>query len=154
MKFLCALFASLMAGAALLPAQEPTPAAPASAPVSDAEVAARETALTLAGAFANDGFRMRDGHWCEAISEGGKKSIEVNLYAGNQYWFSVGATPEAKEIKVKIFDETGAQANTESYAEGSTAAAGLRAESSGPYYVQIEETAGADATFCLVYSYK
>ncbi len=29
---------------------------------TDQEVAARETALELAGAFSNDGFKLRDGH--------------------------------------------------------------------------------------------
>ena len=34
---------------------------------TDAEVAARKTALDLAGAFANDGFKTRDGHWCGTV---------------------------------------------------------------------------------------
>jgi len=53
-----------------------------------------------------------------------------------------------------VFDETGAQVNTESYAEGATAAAGLMPTASGPYFVQVEEVKGEPATFCLVYSYK
>ena len=31
---------------------------------TDAEVQARKDALDVAGAFANDGFKIRDGHWC------------------------------------------------------------------------------------------
>lgn len=139
-------------------AQSPGPASAPSAETSaaptNAEVAARESALALAGAFANDGFKVRDGHWSRPLVKGAKQAIEVNLYAGNEYWFSVGATSEAKALAVKIFDESGAQVNTESYAEGMNAAAGLKPESSGPYFVQVEETEGADATFCLVYSYK
>ena len=30
---------------------------------TDAEVQARKDALDVAGAFANDGFKIRDGHW-------------------------------------------------------------------------------------------
>ena len=36
-------------------------------PESDAEVAARKVALDLAGAFSNEGFKMRDGHWSGTI---------------------------------------------------------------------------------------
>ena len=31
---------------------------------TDAEVNARKNALDVAGAFTNDGFKLRDGHWC------------------------------------------------------------------------------------------
>ena len=30
---------------------------------TDAEVRARKDALDVAGAFSNDGFKIRDGHW-------------------------------------------------------------------------------------------
>jgi len=36
-------------------------------PESDTEVAARKAALDLAGAFSNEGFKMRDGHWSGTI---------------------------------------------------------------------------------------
>ncbi len=31
---------------------------------TDAEVQARKDALDVAAAFSNDGFKIRDGHWC------------------------------------------------------------------------------------------
>ena len=34
------------------------------------EVAARNTALELAGAFGNDGFKLRDGNWAGTIAPG------------------------------------------------------------------------------------
>lgn len=136
------------------PSPSPSPTSTPGAMPTDAQVAARETALTLAGAFANDGFKVRDGYWTGDLTEGGTKTIEVNLYAGNQYWFSVGTAAEGKEYKVTVFDESGAQVNTESYVEGATAAAGLLPTASGPYYVQVEEVKGEPSTFCLVYSYK
>ena len=37
---------------------------------TDQEVAAREVALELAGAFANDGFKLRDGHWAGTLAPG------------------------------------------------------------------------------------
>ena len=153
-RFLASL---ISLGLCALPALAQSPAEPSASSVvlkTDDEVAARETALILAGAFANEGFKMRDGHWCDSLIEGGKKTIQVNLYAGNQYWFSMGATPAAQELKVTVFDESGAQVNTESYAEGVTAAAGIISAASGPYFVQVEEVKGTPSTFCLVYSYK
>ena len=76
---------------------------------TDQEVAARQVALELAGAFANDGFKLRDGHWVGVLAPNEGKTVAVNLYAGNEYWFSAGATEKAKKLAVEVFDETGAQ---------------------------------------------
>ncbi len=65
---------------------------------NDKEVEARKVALDLAGAFSNDGFKIRDGHWAGALKKGEQAVLAVNLYAGNQYWFSVGADGERQEI--------------------------------------------------------
>src|SRR5712691_9193288 len=75
---------------------------------TDQEVAARQVALELAGAFGNDGFKLRDGHWAGTIAPNESKLVAVNLYAGNQYWFSAGATEQAKKLAVEVFDEMGA----------------------------------------------
>src|SRR5438067_13720197 len=77
------------------------------APESDSEVAARKAALDLAGAFTNEGFKMRDGHWSGTIKPKEHALIAVNLYSGNQYRFSVGATEPGKKISVNVYDETG-----------------------------------------------
>ena len=98
---------------------------------SDQEVAARRTALDLAGAFTNDGFKLRDGHWAGAINAGDHAVIAVNLYAGNQYWFSAGANETAKKIGVDIYDENGRQLAAENYNAGEKAAAGFSPASSG-----------------------
>jgi hypothetical protein len=74
---------------------------------TDSEVEARKTALDLAGAFSNDGYKIRDGNWSGSIKPKESLIIQVNLYAGNAYWFSVGATPQAKKLAVTIYDETG-----------------------------------------------
>ena len=123
-------------------------------PESDSEVAARKAALDLAGAFTNEGFKMRDGHWSGTIKPKEQALIAVNLYAGNQYWFSVGATAPAKKISVNLYDETGKLMQTESYNEGDRAAAGFSPTSSGQYYVLVELVEGDASSVCLVYSYK
>jgi hypothetical protein len=121
---------------------------------SDREVNARKLALEVAGAFTNDGFKMRDGHWCGALKPHDLALIAVNLYAGNQYWFSVGVVDPAKKVAVNVYDETGKQVTTENYSEGEKAAAGFSPTSSGQYFVSVDLIEGNESNFCLVYSYK
>jgi hypothetical protein len=123
-------------------------------PVSDAEVEARRSALELAAAFSNEGYKLRDGQWIEPIKSNDQKVVQVNLYAGNQYWFSAGATAHAKKLEVSIFDETGKPVQTEEYQGQGRAAAGFTAEISGPYFVRVTQVEGEPAIFSLVYSYK
>ena len=89
---------------------------------NDREVAARNIALDLAGAFSNDGFKIRDGHWAGAIKQGEQAVLTVNLYAGNQYWFSVGADESAKKFALQIFDENGKAVSTENFEDEERAA--------------------------------
>lgn len=121
---------------------------------SDAQVEARKVALDLAGAFANDGFKLRDGHWSGPIKKGDQAIVAVNLYAGNQYWFSVGASPTAKKISVQLYDEAGKPLETEAYEDEEKAAAGFSPTMSGQYFVTISSTEGDASTYCLVYSYR
>jgi hypothetical protein len=125
-----------------------------SSPESDSEVNAHKAALDLAGAFSNEGFKIRDGHWSGTIKLHDHALIAVNLYAGNQYWFSVGATEVAKKLAVNVYDETGRLVQTESYNEGDKAAAGFSPTSSGQYYVMVDLVDGNESSVCLVYSYK
>src|SRR2546423_7039303 len=104
---------------------------------TDREVEAHKTVLDLAGAFSNDGFKMRDGHWTGALKQKENALVAVNLYAGNQYWFSVGAVEPAKKIDVAVYDETGNRVTTERYNDGEKAAAGFTPSSSGQYYVSV-----------------
>jgi hypothetical protein len=121
---------------------------------TDAEVQARKDALDVAAAFSNDGFKIRDGHWCGVVKPHDHSLIAVNLYAGNQYWFSASATAPAKKIAVSVYDETGKQVTTESYDNGDKAAAGFAPPSSGQYFVSVDLVEGEQSSFCLVYSYK
>ena len=130
-------------------------AANTSAPAqTNTEVEARKSALDLAGAFTNDGFKIRDGHWCGTIKPHDHALIAVNLYAGNQYWFSAGATEQAKKIAVSVYDEGGKQVTTEGYNAGEKAAAGFSPTNSGQYFVSVDLVEGQEGSFCLVYSYK
>jgi hypothetical protein len=121
---------------------------------TDREVQAHKLVLDLAGAFSNEGFKMRDGHWTGPVKQNENALVAVNLYAGNQYWFSVGAVEPAKKIQVALYDETGQRVTTEMYNDGDKAAAGFTPTSSGQYYVSVGLVEGDESTYCLVYSYK
>jgi len=122
--------------------------------VSDGEVAARRTALDVAGAFANDGFKLRDGFWAGQFAPGKSKILQVNLYAGNEYYFTLGATAGAKKVLVTVYDETGKPVSGEPYQDTSVAAAGFSPNNSGIFFVKVEVVDGAAADYCLIYSYK
>jgi len=121
---------------------------------TDQEVAARAVALDLAGAFSNDGFKLRDGHWAGTLAPHESRLIAVNLYAGNEYWFSAGATGEAKKLTVEVFDETGAPVTTQIYNSGTKAAAGFPVSKSGEYFIRVSLAEGEAAGVCFLYSYK
>lgn len=121
---------------------------------TDAEVDARKNALDVAGAFTNDGFKLRDGHWCGTVKNAAHSIIAVNLFAGNQYWFAAGATDPAKKIAVSVYDEGGKPVKTDQYDAADRAAAGFTPTDSGQYYVSVDLVEGAPSSFCLIYSYK
>jgi hypothetical protein len=121
---------------------------------SDTEVKARQTALDLAGAFTNDGFKIRDGHWSGSVKPNEPALIAVNLYAGNQYWFAAAAADDGKKVGVKIYDESGNQVTAENYEAGEKAAAGFSPENSGQYFVSVSLLEGEPGSVCLVCSYK
>jgi len=121
---------------------------------TDEEVEAHKLVLDLTGAFSNDGFKLRDGHWTGTIKPQERALIAVNLYAGNQYWFSAAANAKAKKISVTVYDENGKPVVTETYNSGNKASAGFSPTSSGQYFVSLGLLEGEPTTFCLVYSYK
>jgi hypothetical protein len=121
---------------------------------TDEEVEAHKQVLDLTGAFSNEGFKLRDGHWAGLVKPSERTLIAVNLYAGNQYWFSAAANAKAKKIAVEVYDESGKPMVTETYNSEGKASAGFSPESSGQYFVSLGLLEGEAATFCLVYSYK
>ena len=122
---------------------------------TDEEVEAHKLVLDITGAFTNDGFKLRDGHWTGMIKPHERTLVAVNLYAGNQYWFSAAAAnTKARKISVNVYDESGKAIVTEMYNAGDKASAGFSPTSSGQYFVALSLIEGEPTTFCLVYSYK
>jgi hypothetical protein len=139
---------ALLLGTVLLAAVVSLPAQ------TDEEVEAHRHVLDLTGAFSNDGFKLRDGHWAGEIKPAERAVIAVNLYAGNEYWFSAAANTKAKKISVDLYDESGKPLTTEVFNEGERASAGYSPTNSGQYFVAVSLLEGEPTTFCLVYSYK
>lgn len=133
-------------------AQTPTPS-PSPTP-ADRQPLARSRALELAGAFSNDGYKVRDGFWSGTLEKGKPLFLQVNAFGGNDYWFSAAASTPARKISVSVFDETGQPAGGETFEDGPVAAAGAVPVTSGPLIIRVLMTDGEKADFCLVYSYK
>ena len=56
-----------------------------------------------------------------AAPAGEPQVVTVNLYAGNQYCFSLGATDKSKKVAVTVFDETGKQVEDEQFHQEASA---------------------------------
>jgi hypothetical protein len=121
---------------------------------TDDQVAARSDVIDLAGAFQNDGFKIRDGNFYGQVSKDHSQIVAVNLYSGNAYWFTASTGQKADRLKVSLFDDSGKPVGYLPYQSGSRAAAGFSPDASGLYYVKVALEEGQPATFCLIYSYK
>jgi len=139
---------------ALHAAPEPSPAPKPAADSSGAEALARSSALELAGAFSNDGYKIRDGFYFGELAPGKSVVVEVNLFAGNEYWFCAAANAPARKLGVKVYDEKGALVEQQYYAEGAKAASGIVAAESGRYLVKVTLAEGEKSPVCFIYCYK
>ncbi len=131
-------------------------------PASEIPTESHRLALETAGAFANDGFRTRDGEWSASLEKGKPLFLKVTLFAGNRYWF-VAATPVAGiKLRITLYDPSGKPLKSEQWQdpdhhEGGRAAAGVAPEASGQYFVAMEavETRSPGAVeACIVATYK
>jgi hypothetical protein len=151
------LFLALIATISLLHAQEASPS-PSAAPDDDAasaaQAAARSAALDLAGAFSNDGYKIHDGFYFGDIESTKSVEIEVNLFAGNEYWFCAAVNDPGRSLKVDVYDENGVRVEQQGYQDGPRTAAGVVAATSGKYLVKVTLAEGGKSTFCLIYCYK
>lgn len=141
----CALLSSFLALATTL----------AASPVSsDAAITCRRAALELAGAWTNDGFRLRERSWAGTLPEGRPALARVNLLVGNRYWFTAATNAASTTLSVTIYDSRGKPVTSESHQDGPLAAAGFEPTISDTYTIGVSETNGTPVPFCLIYSYK
>jgi hypothetical protein len=147
--WLCPIWLLLVLSSELFAQGDPSPT-----PTPETDVSARSKALELAGAFSNDGYKIRDGYWPGEIEPNRPQFLEVNLFSGNEYWFSAAINPPGRKIAVAVFNEIGKPTDFQTYEDGQVAAAGFVPEVSGRYYVKLTLLEGEKAQFCLLYSYK
>lgn len=121
---------------------------------TDEQVAARSDVIDFAGAFQNDGFKIRDGNFFGKVSKDHSEVVAVNLYSGNAYWFTASTGQKVEKLKLSVFDDTGKPVSYLPYQSGARVAAGFSPDASGLYYVKVALEEGQPATFCLIYSYK
>ena len=126
----------------------------ASAPGGDSVVTSRRAALELAGAWSNDGFRLRERSWAGILPTDKPAVARVTLLAGNRYWFSAATNAASTTLSLNIYTELGAPISAEIYQDGPLAAAGFAPVASGSYLIALSESHGTPVPFCLVYSYK
>ena len=133
-------------------------------PAAPVPTEARRLALETAGAFVNDGFRVRDGEWAISLAKEAPSFLQVTLFAGNRYWFVAAAPDPGARIRVTLYDESGHPVEGERWqdrgapgAAGFRTAAGVAPERSGKYFVGmelLESTREAPTDVSLVYAFK
>jgi hypothetical protein len=123
-------------------------------PADDAAITCQRAALDLAGAWTNDGFRLRAHPWIGTLPEGGLALARMNLFAGNRYWFTAATNAASTTLVVQIYTASGTPITADTHSDGPLAAAGFAPEASGTYIIGISESGGVPVPFCLVYSYK
>jgi hypothetical protein len=126
----------------------------------------RRLALETAGAFVNDGFRIRDGEWSGTLEKGAPLFLQVTLFAGESYWFVAASPMRGGVVRVTLYDSSGKRMKGEQWKdeikEGDLkpfvrSAVGVAPEKSGTYFVAVElleSSNGSPSEFTLVYAYK
>ena len=99
-------------------------------------------ALELAGAFSNDGFKLRDGHWAGTLAPNESKIIAVNLYAGNEYWFSAGATERGETICGGSLRRNRRAGRDENFNSRHESGCWITVTNSGQYFVRVRLAEG------------
>jgi len=123
-------------------------------------VRAREMALELAGAFANDGYKIRDGAFTAPLTPAaGEKPLPeilyaVHLFQGNEYWFCAAVSHLESQPRLQAYDADGNPVTGKVYAEANTAAFGFVPDSTGLYFLGLSLPAGQPCGSAVVYCYK
>lgn len=98
---------------------------------------ALKTAKSATGALAKHGFEVQSTLWAGELPPGGRTTVELTLYEGNEYLLVVGGCSDCQDVDVAVYDEKWKLVTRD---EDSTHAAGVivRPEWTGTYHVVIE----------------
>lgn len=149
----CGLASSMAQEAPVAPPADPAVVSGYGVAVDDLLVQARQRAIRLAGAFANDGYKLRDGAWSLNLTPGKPHVLAVFLFAGNEMWFSAAGANVESRPQLELFNSNGAPVNAKTFQHDGLAALGLVVPHTGMFYLRAFTTADATA-FALVTSYK
>jgi hypothetical protein len=144
---------------AVLLAQQPA-ASPAAAPKDSApspasiQAGLRSRLLDFSGALGNEGFKVRDGCWTGRLEGGKARSIKLNFFAGNQYWLCAAVPGEGRGLQIKVYDAAAKPVEVIPYQQAGLAAAGLTADRTGLYFVEIQTSPGQSPDFCFTYLFR
>lgn len=116
------------------------------------EAALRARALELGDALRGEGFEARDGFWSGKLEPGNRRSLAVNLFAGNSYVFCAATPAEGPAIGLFVRDAAGKIVATAPAGQQGFAAVGVTPGASGRYFVELESPGKVD--FCLVYYFR
>jgi hypothetical protein len=144
---LAAILPFLSAGQS--PSPEPSPPA---VPLASAPLRVR--LADLGTALSNEGFKMRDRIWSGRVEAGQPQRLAVNLFRGNHYWFCAAVEPTDGKAKLTVFGPDGLAVESVDHQEPGLAAAGVTAETTGQYFLQVETAEGPASDFCLLYLFK
>jgi hypothetical protein len=144
---LAAILPFLSAGQS--PSPEPSPPA---VPLASAPLRVR--LADLGTALSNEGFKMRDRIWSGRVEAGQPQRLAVNLFRGNHYWFCAAVEPTDGKAKLTVFGPDGRAVESVDHQEPGLAAAGVTAETTGQYFLQVETAEGPASDFCLLYLFK
>jgi len=147
MKIFLLIFLAVLPGVfAQGPDSSPSPAAPASA--------LRPVLYDLAGALGNEGFKLRDGAWSGVLQGGKPQRLALNLFAGNQYWFCAASSAPGESPSITLRDPSGQAVELVPFKRDGVAAAGVTADATGRYVLEIEGSARGSREFCVLYLFK
>ncbi|MGA0849093.1 MAG: hypothetical protein ACO3RX_04010 [Chthoniobacterales bacterium] len=153
MRFLAFIvLGSILLGRVVAQSPTPSPVPSPEPPLPSAPL--RVKLMDLGGALSNEGFKMRDRIWSGRLEADRPQRLAVNLFRGNQYWFCLAVDAESKNPKVSVFGPDGRPLTVLSHGETGLAAAGVTAEATGQYFVQVETEGGPASDFCLLYLFK
>jgi len=155
--FLLFLSVSLRAQEPASPTPSPEPEASSSpdlVKLYETSASARAKALELAGAFTNEGFKIRDGFYAAKLAPGESQAVAVNLFSSNEYWFCVGTDEAGRKVDVAVYDGGGNRLEVEPFEGERMAGAGIIPAYSGEYYIVVELKEGEPSEYVLLYAFK
>ncbi|MEI8292505.1 MAG: hypothetical protein WCG66_00795 [bacterium] len=114
----------------------------------------RSLAMELAAGNVGEGYQVHDGFWSCTLSKSVPVLVEVFLFAGNDYRFSVASLEPFSQLSLSIFDATGCPVGMEYSGDSFCSTAGLSVIKTGRYFVRLVMTGSDTADTCMVYCYK